>query len=114
MTLSVRLRLAEIQHRRELLVNRAAIQRGELAAVCAEFRRPLHVISRVVSVAEWLRTGPGAAGVSMLTALLATRRVRRWVGRAVMLYQLLKLLRERFATHQTEPALSVRSDMEAT
>jgi hypothetical protein len=114
MSMSVRLRLAEIRHRRELLVDRAAAQRGELAAVCAEFRRPLQLINRMVSVADWVRARPGAAGVSILTAMLAMTRARRWVGRAVMLYQVVRFLRERFAPSQPGPTLAIRNDMEAT
>lgn len=112
---SMRSRVAELQQQRELLVERAAVQRGELAAVCAEFDGFIHWINRVVSIVGWLRERPTAAGMSVLTAgLVALTGVRRWVGRALMLYQVFRLLRERFAAPKTEPALAVRSDLEAT
>ncbi|MFI4967609.1 MAG: hypothetical protein ACHQAU_02690 [Gammaproteobacteria bacterium] len=112
---SLRLRVAELQHQRERLVERAAMQRGELAAVCAEFDPLVHWISRVVSIAGWLRARPGSAGISVLTAgLVALTGARRWVGRALMLYQAVKFLRARFSAPKTEPTLSIRSDMETT
>jgi hypothetical protein len=118
MTAAFRLRRAEIRQRRELLVQRAAVQRDELAAVAAEFERPLHLINRVASisgtVAGWMRAQPGAAGFSVLTALLVMTRARRWVGRAVMVYQFVKFLRDRLGAPHAEATLSVRGDMEAT
>ncbi|HEY4128356.1 MAG TPA: hypothetical protein VGN70_09945 [Gammaproteobacteria bacterium] len=114
MTTAFRLRLAEIQQRRELLVDRAAEQRGELAAVCAEFRRPLELINRVASIADWFRARPGTAGVSLLTAVLAMTSARRWIGRAVMLYQFVKFIRERLKAPHDPGSLAVRDDMEAT
>ena len=118
MTASFRLRLAEIHQHREILVQRCQAQRGELAAMAAEFERPLHLITRVASIggtlAGWMRAQPGAAGFSVLTALLVLTRARRWVGRAVMLYQFVRFLRERLSAPRIEPTLSVRADMETT
>jgi hypothetical protein len=114
MNTSFRLRFAEIRHRQEILVNRAATQRGELAAVCEEFRRPLQLINRVASIADWFRARPGTAGVSLLTAVLAMTSARRWIGRAVMLYQFVKFIRERLNASHDPETLAVRSDMEAT
>jgi hypothetical protein len=112
---SLRSRVAELQHQRERLVERAAVQRGELAAVCAEFDPFVHWINRVVSIVGWLRARPHAAGVSVLTAgLVALTGARRWVGRAMMLYQAFKFLRARLSAPRTEPTLSIRSDMETT
>jgi hypothetical protein len=112
---SMRLRVAELQQQRELLVERAAVQRGELAAVCDEFDGFVHWINRIVSIAGWLRTRPTTAGISVLTAgLVALTGVRRWLGRAVMLYQVAKFLRDRFTAPKAEPTLSVRTDVDAT
>jgi hypothetical protein len=112
---SLRLRVAELHHQREKLVERAAMQRSELAAVCAEFDPIVHWINRVVSIVGWLRTRPSAAGVSILSAgLVALTGARRWVGRALMLYQLVKVLRARFFTPKIEPTLTIRNDMETT
>jgi len=118
MTAGFSLRRAEIWHRRELLVQRAAVQREDLAAAAAEFERPLHLINRVAAIggtlAGWMRAQPGATGFSVLTAFLVMTRARRWVGRAVMAYQLVKFLRDRFSAPHADATLSVRSDMEAT
>ncbi|HEX4301055.1 MAG TPA: hypothetical protein VH327_09305 [Gammaproteobacteria bacterium] len=111
---SLRLRVVELHHQRERLVERAAMQRGELATVCSEFDGFVHWINRVVSIAGWVRARPGAAGMSVLTTgLVALTGARRWVGRALMLYQVVKFLRARLFTPKAS-TLAVRSDMEAT
>lgn len=115
MTGSMQLRLAELHRQRELLVEQAAIQRGELAAASAEFDGLIDWMNRAASLLGWLRERPHAAGVSMLTAgLLALTGVRRWVSRAVMFYQVARFLYDRLFSAKTEPTLEVRSDAEAT
>lgn len=115
MTGSMRLRLAELHRQRELLVEQAAIQRGELAAASAEFDGLIDWMNRAASVLGWLRERPHAAGVSLVTAgLLALSGVRRWVSRAVMFYQVAKFLHGRLFGAKPEPALEVRSDTDAT
>ena len=111
----LRLRVVELHHQRELLVEQAAMQRDELAAVCAEFDGLMHWVNRATSVLGWLRARPSATGISMLTAgLVALTGARRWIGRALMLYQVVKFLRARFAVSKAPPTLVVRSDMETT
>lgn len=112
---SMRLRLGELHRQRELLVEQAAIQRGELAAASAEFDGIIDWMNRAASVLGWLRERPHAAGVSMLTAgLFALTGARRWVGRAVMFYQVAKFLYDRLFAAKPEPTLEVRSDTGAT
>ena len=115
MTGSMRLRLAELHRQRELLVEQAAIQRGELAAASAEFDGLIDWMNHIASVVGWLREHQHAAGVSMLSAgLLALTGIRRWVGRAVMIYQVARFLHDRFFGAKVEPTLAVRDDAEAT
>jgi hypothetical protein len=98
-----------------LLIEQAAVQRGELAAVCAEFDPLVQWANRVASVLGWLRARPGVAGVSMLTAgFVALTGAKRWIGRAVLLFQVAKFLRERLFATKAAPTLEVRSDMEST
>jgi uncharacterized protein involved in response to NO len=107
--------LDELHRQRELLVEQAAIQRGELAAASAEFDGLIDWMNRIASILGWLRERPQVAGVSMLSAgLLALTGVRRWVGRAVMLYQVARFLHDKFFAAKAEPTLTVRDDAEAT
>ena len=115
MTGSMRLRLDELHRQRELLVEQAAIQRGELAAASAEFDGLIDWVNRIASVVGWLREGPQVAGVSMLSAgLLVLAGARRWVGRAVLLYRVARFLHDRFFAAKVEPTLAVRDDAETT
>lgn len=100
MSMSVQRRLAEIHQQRELLVERAAMQRGELAVVAEEFKRPMQLLHRIEALAIWMRDRPLATTAAMLTTALVMGRGRRWVERAVLLYELIRSLRQRLTARR--------------
>lgn len=100
-------RLAELQQRRALLVERAATQRVELAAVCLEFERPLRWVRVSLGVMAFLRNSPSFAALSTAASILVGSRlahIRSWLGRGLMLYQFGNAVRRGWQEHKSHAA----------
>jgi hypothetical protein len=93
MRATVEQRLEELRQHRVLLVERAELQRGELGRVFAEFEQPLHWFNWGLMAAGWLRSSPVVASASAAGALLVLGKVRHWIGRALMVWELFTALR---------------------
>lgn len=100
-------RLAELQQRRELLVERAAAQRIELSAVCGEFERPLRWARVTLGAVAFLRHSPGFAAFSTAASILIGSRlahIRSWLSKGLMLYQFGNVIRHRWQEHKSRAA----------
>jgi hypothetical protein len=100
-------RLAELQRRRALLVERADAQRIEMSAVCMEFERPLRWARASMGVVAFLRNSPGFAAFSTAASILIGSRlagIRSWLARGLMFYQLGNAVRHRWQQHKEHQA----------
>lgn len=99
-------RLAELQQRRALLVERAAAQRIELSGVCQEFERPLRWARATLGVVAFLRNSPGFAAFSTAASILIGSRltsIRGWLARGLMLFQLGNAIKHKWQEHKRNP-----------
>ncbi len=94
-------RLALLQRRREYLVDRAALQRLELAEAGQGLEHPLRWMDTGMAFAANLRANGGLSALGAMLAM-STRlaRTRAWVARGLMLYQAFKFVRSRFARRE--------------
>ena len=94
-------RLAALQRQREYLIERAAVQRLELAEAGQGLEHPLRWLDAGIEFTSNLRA---SGGLSALGAMLAmsTRlaHTRAWVARGLMLYQAFKFVRSRLARRE--------------
>ncbi|HEY3645513.1 MAG TPA: hypothetical protein VGM16_09255 [Gammaproteobacteria bacterium] len=75
-----------------MLVERAELQRGELGRAFAEFERPAHWFNVGLMAAGWLRSSPAVAGLSAAGATLALGKLRGWVGKGLIVWQVFKFI----------------------
>jgi hypothetical protein len=94
MNATVERRLQELRQHRALLVERSDLQRGELGRAFAEFERPLHWFNWGLMAAGWFRANPAVASASAAGALLALGKLRHWIGRAFMVWELFQAVRK--------------------
>lgn len=100
-------RIAELQQRRSLLVERAEAQRVELNVVCLEFERPLRWARVTLGVVAFLRNSPGFAAFSTAASILVGSRlagIRAWLARGLMFYQLGSAVRHKWQQHKEHQA----------
>lgn len=91
-------RLIELAERRERLVARIAMQRGELARHAAPLKVVLSVADKGVAVVRFLQRHPGlVAGAVGLFVALRPRRAFVWLGRGWSLWKVVQRLRQRLA-----------------
>jgi hypothetical protein len=70
MRATVALRLEELRQQRALLVERAELQRGELARAFEDLERPFHLVNLGLMAASWIKSNPKVAGVSAASAAM--------------------------------------------
>jgi len=70
--------MIEVMRRRERLLARCNVQRGEIAALARQFEAPLAIADRVIAGIKYLHEHPVVLGV--LVALLAIFKRRGWWG----------------------------------
>jgi hypothetical protein len=92
MRATMELRLEELRQHRALLVERAELQRGELGRAFEEFERPLHWFNVGLMAAGWLRSSPAIAGLSAAGATLALGKLRGWIGKGLIVWQVFKFI----------------------
>lgn len=93
MKATIGLRLEELRQQRMLLIERADLQRGELGRAFEELGRPFHLVNLGLVAAHWIKSNPKIAGVSAAGAAMIFGKLRGWVGRAIMAWELLKVIR---------------------
>jgi hypothetical protein len=81
-------RLAAIEAKRARLIERAALERRNVAQTLQLWSRPLGLVDRCLAgVAFVISRPPLLAGVAILLALLRPRRAFKWARRAFGLWQ---------------------------
>ncbi|HEX2668208.1 MAG TPA: hypothetical protein VHP13_07515 [Gammaproteobacteria bacterium] len=89
-------RLAALRRRRAMLVDRAADERATLAAARERLEHPLHWFDVGMDFAGSLRTGPKIMGIPAFAGMLALSsrlpRLRTWLARGLMVYQVGRFL----------------------
>lgn len=93
MRATIEYRLEELRQQRALLVERAELQRGELGKAFEGLERPFHIVNLALVASSWLRSNPAVAGASAATVAIVIGKLRRWIGRAVMVWELFKAIR---------------------
>jgi len=89
-------RLIELAERRERLVAKAAMQRGELARHAAPWKGVLAMADKGVAAARFLQRHPGlVAGAVGLFVALRPGRALAWLGRGWSLWRVVQRLRQR-------------------
>jgi hypothetical protein len=89
-------RLIELAERRERLVAKIALQRGELARHAAPWQGVCAMADKGVAAARFLQRHPGlVAGVVGLFVALRPRRAFAWLGRGWSLWKVVQRLRQR-------------------
>lgn len=105
MRATVKLRLEELRQHRALLVERAELQRGELGRAFEEFERPLHWFNVGIMAAGWLRSSPAIAGLSAAAATVALGKLRGWIGKGLIVWQVFKFV-VRHLPERREPGVN--------
>ena len=89
-------RLIELAERRERLVAKIAMQRGELANHAAPWKGVCAIADKGIAAARFLRRHPGlVAGAVGLLVALRPRRTLTWLGRGWSLWKVAQRLRQR-------------------
>ncbi|MEN6585006.1 MAG: YqjK-like family protein [Sulfuricella sp.] len=92
-------RLIELAERRERLVAKIALQRGELARHAAPLNSVFAVADKGVAALRFLQRHPGlVAGAVGLVVALRPRRALAWLGRGWSLWKLVQRLRQRLGS----------------
>ena len=92
MKAAVGLRLEELRQHRALLVERAELQRGELGRVFEDLERPFRLVNLALMATSWIRSNPAVAGASAATVAVVIGKLRRWIGHAMMAWELFKVI----------------------
>jgi len=89
-------RLIELAERRERLVAKIAMQRGELAYHAAPWKGVCAIADKGIAAARFLQRHPGlVAGAVGLLVALRPRRALAWLGRGWSLWKVAQRLRQR-------------------
>jgi hypothetical protein len=106
-------RLREIKLRKQLLVSRAAAQRGEIAAIAEMWRGPLQLAENAMAVVRALRLHP--AVTMLIESLLVAAAFRhhgtllKWSGRSFVGWEMYRAVREVWP-RQRRPIKSVQGE----
>lgn len=88
-------RLSELAARRERLVTRAALQRGEIEQLVAPWKHVFAVADRGVEAVRYLQRHPAlVAGAVGLFVALRPRRAIAWFGRGWWVWKMLHKARQ--------------------
>lgn len=81
-------RLADVVHRKERLVARAAEQRDRLADDLRAWQRPIEMVERGIAATRFLRAHPALVALALVVvAVLGRRRLLRWLGRGLVVWR---------------------------
>lgn len=87
-------KLRRIHEKRELLIARAAAQRSTLGLEIEPWRVPLAVADQGLAALRFIRSHPTwMVGGAVALGLLRPRNLGKWLGRALLSWQLLQGLR---------------------
>jgi hypothetical protein len=91
-------RLAAIQTKRALLIERAARQRADLAQTLQSWAQPLGFVDRGLAAVRFvLARPPLLAGAALVMVLLRPRRAVKWARRAWGLWRSYRWLTQKVA-----------------
>jgi len=89
-------RLIELAERRERLVAKIAVQRGQFARHAAPWKGVCAIADKGVAAVHFLQRHPGlVAGAVGLFVALRPRRAFAWLGRGWSLWKVVQRLRQR-------------------
>lgn len=82
-------RLQEIKRRQEILVARSETQRGELAWLAQNVRKPLRILDETLAVFRAFRLNPVLSAVAVSLFVATPRhKLLLWIGRAITGWEL--------------------------